>query len=110
MMETTWSKNGNVPSLDEYLEMGMTSIATHTMTMPALCFFNYNLKSDHDYHSITKLLMASSRLLNDIQSYQVTKLTFFNFFLLQDDRMLVYLLLELHYYGKSTASFYRFEP
>ncbi|KAH7838107.1 hypothetical protein Vadar_022141 [Vaccinium darrowii] len=69
MMETTWSKTGFVPSLDEYLQMGMTSIATHTMILPALFFLNYNLKSDH-YESITKLLMASSRLLNDIQSYQ----------------------------------------
>ncbi|KAF7119419.1 hypothetical protein RHSIM_Rhsim13G0176400 [Rhododendron simsii] len=69
MMETTWSKTGYLPSLDEYLQMGMTSIATHTMIMPALCFLNYDLKSDH-YQSITKLLMASSRLLNDIQSYQ----------------------------------------
>ncbi|XP_058196741.1 (E,E)-geranyllinalool synthase-like [Rhododendron vialii] len=69
MMETTWSKTGYLPSLDEYLQTGMTSIATHTMIMPALCFLNYDLKSDH-YQSITKLLMASSRLLNDIQSYQ----------------------------------------
>ncbi|XAR66426.1 Alpha-farnesene synthase, partial [Bertholletia excelsa] len=73
LLETTWSKSGYIPSVDEYLDTGMTSIAINLMTLPASCFLStssssYKLKTP--YETITKLLMASARLLNDIQSYQ----------------------------------------
>ncbi|KAA8515303.1 hypothetical protein F0562_018467 [Nyssa sinensis] len=74
MTESTWSNNGYIPSKDEYLETGMTSIAIHTITLPASCFLSPSLPVDKlspaQYETITKLLMASTRLLNDIQSYQ----------------------------------------
>ncbi|KAL6991019.1 geranyllinalool synthase [Sarracenia purpurea var. burkii] len=75
LVESTWSETGYVPTLDEYLQTGIISIAIHVMALPALCFLNPNLhpncelKPDH-YETITTLLMASARLLNDIQSYQ----------------------------------------
>ncbi|XP_059635069.1 (E,E)-geranyllinalool synthase-like [Cornus florida] len=74
LTETTWSKSGYIPSLDEYLETGMKSIATHTIVLPALFFMSSTLSpkllKPAQYKSITKLLMVMARLLNDIQSYQ----------------------------------------
>lgn len=78
MMETTWSINGYVPSIDDYLETGMTSIAAHTIVLPSLCLLNQSLpnydklKPPH-LDVITKLLMVMTRMLNDIQSYEVNK-------------------------------------
>ncbi|KAK3028498.1 hypothetical protein RJ639_038566 [Escallonia herrerae] len=74
LLETTWSNTGYIPSADEYLKVGMTSIATHTIVLPSSCFLSPwlpddKLKTNH-YETITKLLMATARLLNDIQSYQ----------------------------------------
>ncbi|XP_059660819.1 (E,E)-geranyllinalool synthase-like [Cornus florida] len=74
LTETTWSKSGYIPSINEYLEMGMKSIATHTIVLPALFFMSSTLSPEllkpAQYKSITKLLMVVARLLNDIQSYQ----------------------------------------
>ncbi|KAI8567581.1 hypothetical protein RHMOL_Rhmol02G0133000 [Rhododendron molle] len=78
LVETTWSKNGYIPSMEEYLDTGMISIANHTIVLPASCFLNPNLPNHKlkpsQYEPITKSLMASSRLLNDIQSYQKEQL------------------------------------
>ncbi|KAK3015532.1 hypothetical protein RJ639_006663 [Escallonia herrerae] len=74
LLETTWSNTGYIPSADEYLKVGMTSIATHTIVLPSSCFLSPRLPDDkhktNHYETITKLLMATARLLNDIQSYQ----------------------------------------
>ncbi|KAK2969848.1 hypothetical protein RJ640_030157 [Escallonia rubra] len=74
LLETTWSNTGYIPSADEYLRVGMTSIATHTIVLPSSCFLSPRLPDDklktNHYETITKLLMAMARLLNDIQSYQ----------------------------------------
>jgi geranyllinalool synthase len=74
--ESKWGKTGSIPSMDEYLETGMTSIAAHTLVLPASCFLNPSLPNSKlttaQYQSITKLLMVIARLLNDVQSYQVT--------------------------------------
>ncbi|CAK9152489.1 unnamed protein product [Ilex paraguariensis] len=74
LVESTWSKTGYVPSMAEYLEFGATSIGTHTMTLPASCFLSSSLSPEKinpvRYETVTKLLMAIARLLNDTQSYQ----------------------------------------
>nr|ACO40485.1 terpene synthase [Actinidia deliciosa] len=75
LTETTWSHTGYVPSLDEYLQTGKISVASQLMTVPALCFLSPNvhpickLEANH-YQIITKLLMVSTRLLNDTQTYE----------------------------------------
>ncbi|KAK3433154.1 hypothetical protein EUGRSUZ_D00671 [Eucalyptus grandis] len=51
LMEAKWSRSGGAPPMQEYLHVGMKSIATHILP-------------------ITKFLMVITRLLNDIQSYQ----------------------------------------
>ncbi|XP_062162550.1 (E,E)-geranyllinalool synthase-like [Alnus glutinosa] len=72
--ESKWGKTGSIPSMDEYLETGMTSIAAHTIVLPASCLLNPTLPISklrpEQYESITKLLMVIARLLNDVQSFQ----------------------------------------
>ncbi|KAG9133783.1 hypothetical protein Leryth_018398 [Lithospermum erythrorhizon] len=74
MTEREWSESGYVPSLEEYMEVGCISIAAHVLVLSPSCFLNPSipikvLKSTK-YLEITNLLMASTRLLNDMQSYQ----------------------------------------
>ncbi|PWA94009.1 geranyllinalool synthase [Artemisia annua] len=74
LTETTWGKSGYIPSMDEYLETGMISIATHILVLTSSCFLNPCLPKSkvkpQKYESITQLLMVTARLLNDIQSYK----------------------------------------
>ncbi|KAI9121580.1 hypothetical protein K1719_008613 [Acacia pycnantha] len=76
--EAKWSRNGSqTPSIDDYIKIGMISIAVHTMVLPASCFLkpslpNHKLRPPH-YETITRLLMVICRLLNDIQGYQKEK-------------------------------------
>ena len=75
LTETTWGKSGYIPSMDEYLETGMISIATHILVLTSSCFLNPGLPKSkvkpQKYENVTQLLMATARLLNDIQSYKV---------------------------------------
>ncbi|XP_024984527.1 S-linalool synthase-like [Cynara cardunculus var. scolymus] len=74
LTETTWGKSGYMPSVDEYLQTGMISIATHVLVLTSSCFLNPSLSKNKvkpsTYENITQSLMASARLLNDIQSHQ----------------------------------------
>ncbi|GKA76902.1 geranyllinalool synthase [Tanacetum coccineum] len=74
LTETTWGKSGYIPSMDEYLETGMISIATHILVLTSSCFLNPCLPKSkvkpQKYESVTESLMATARLLNDIQSYK----------------------------------------
>ncbi|XP_058073232.1 (E,E)-geranyllinalool synthase-like [Magnolia sinica] len=72
--EAEWSRMRVAPSVDEYIETGMISIAAHTMTLSASYLASPGLTSYLKWYShtelVTKLLMVSTRLLNDIQSYE----------------------------------------
>lgn len=76
MMESTWSNNVAMPSRNQYLEIGMISIGAHILVLHAASLENPSLPREKlrpingQYENITKLLMATTRLLNDIQSYQ----------------------------------------
>ncbi|MCD7466152.1 hypothetical protein HAX54_002580 [Datura stramonium] len=76
MMESLWSRSSNLPSMDKYLEVGMLSIGAHILVLHAASLGCPTLPSEMlgpingQYENITKLLMATTRLLNDIQSYQ----------------------------------------
>ncbi|XP_027348360.1 (E,E)-geranyllinalool synthase-like [Abrus precatorius] len=74
LMEEKWKENGHTPSTDDYLNIGMISIAAHTIVLPASCFLKpalpYEKLKPDQYETITKLLMVICRLLNDIQSYE----------------------------------------
>ncbi|KAK9150016.1 hypothetical protein Syun_008325 [Stephania yunnanensis] len=74
MTEAKWSRSAHIASTDEYLQTGMTSIAAHVVVLMAACSMDptlplHTIKTCTD-HTITKLLMVSCRLLNDIQSYE----------------------------------------
>lgn len=76
MMESLWSRTSNLPSMNKYLEVGMISIGAHILVLHAASLGCPTLPSEMlgpingHYENITKLLMATTRLLNDIQSYQ----------------------------------------
>nr|AIL54747.1 putative geranyllinalool synthase [Nicotiana benthamiana] len=76
MMESTWSNNVAMPSRNEYLEIGMISIGAHILVLHAASLENPSLPREKlrpingHYENITKLLMTTTRLLNDIQSHQ----------------------------------------
>ncbi|KAL2495082.1 geranyllinalool synthase [Forsythia ovata] len=77
MVEKTWSHSGYIPSVNEYLQTAMISIAAHTLVLPASCILNPGIPIEKlkpaEYENITKLLMAITRLLNDTRSYQKEK-------------------------------------
>nr|GMC78824.1 (E,E)-geranyllinalool synthase [Ipomoea batatas] len=77
MRESTWSQTGHRPTMEQYLETGMVSIAADTVLLPAACFLTPRLPTQKMkpafYEDATKLLMTCTRLLNDIQSYQKEK-------------------------------------
>lgn len=87
LTETIWGKSGYKPSVDEYLETGMISIATHILVLTSSCFLNPSLPRNKvkppKYENITQSLMATTRLLNDIQSYQVIPLDHLSFMCLE---------------------------
>ncbi|ONK75295.1 uncharacterized protein A4U43_C03F15370 [Asparagus officinalis] len=73
LREAMWSKSKYVPSIQEYLEVGMVSIAVKTMILSAsfLMSPNYLLYfTKYGHSAITTMLMISCRLLNDTRSYQ----------------------------------------
>ncbi|XP_038981713.1 S-linalool synthase-like isoform X1 [Phoenix dactylifera] len=73
LTESEWSRIKHAPSIDEYLRVGTLSIAIQAMYLPA-CYLaspkHPQSSSGTRYSKITKLLMLSTRLLNDIQSYE----------------------------------------
>ncbi|KAM6550264.1 hypothetical protein CsatB_000072 [Cannabis sativa] len=77
LTESKWSKSGIIPTMDEYFKVGMTSIATHTLLLPASYFLKPSLKISQlqstEYAIVTKLVMIICRLLNDLQSYEKEK-------------------------------------
>ena len=62
-------------SIDEYLRVTMVSVAAQTTVIPSLYLVGPIISEEmihhSDYKKIVELLMISTRLLNDLQSYQV---------------------------------------
>ncbi|XP_057822889.2 copalyl diphosphate synthase 1 isoform X2 [Cryptomeria japonica] len=74
MKEAEWAKTGYIPSMQEYLENGKTSIALEPIVLIALYFVGPKLSEQtiwhHEYSSLMELVNNCGRLLNDIQSYK----------------------------------------
>ncbi|GLT77211.1 hypothetical protein SLA2020_488190 [Shorea laevis] len=74
LVEAKWSRNHHVASMEEYLTTGMTSVGAHTMVLPTSCLLTPSLPNHklqpNKYETLTKLLMLTTRLLNDSQGYQ----------------------------------------
>ncbi|KAG5574169.1 hypothetical protein H5410_063935 [Solanum commersonii] len=74
MTESLWSRTSNLTSRDKYLQVGMISIGARILVLHAAlgCSILPNQMFgpiNGQYENITKLLMTTTRLLNDIQSY-----------------------------------------
>jgi geranyllinalool synthase len=80
LIEAKWSRNGHKPPIDSYLKTGMISIGSHVMVLSSSCFLKPSLPTKKlrltPYEPITNLLMIISRLLNDVESYQVNYLSY----------------------------------
>jgi len=79
LIEAKWSRSGDVRPTQEYLDVAMTSVGAHVLVLPPSCLASpttslHQLWSN-PYQPITKLLMVITRLLNDIQTYEVKFLT-----------------------------------
>ncbi|XP_010547397.1 PREDICTED: (E,E)-geranyllinalool synthase [Tarenaya hassleriana] len=74
LREAEWASEGYVPNMDEYIRNGMISIATHTIVLTSSCLLDQSLPNHtlefEEYETLTRLLMAIPRLLNDLQSYR----------------------------------------
>ncbi|XP_038979089.1 (E,E)-geranyllinalool synthase-like [Phoenix dactylifera] len=73
LKESEWSRSRHAPSIDEYLQVGMISVAVQAMFLPS-CYLAspkhpQNTRGTR-YSKTTKLLMLSTRLLNDMESYE----------------------------------------
>ncbi|PON84631.1 S-linalool synthase [Trema orientale] len=77
LKEAEWSRNGYLPSIEEYLEVATSSIATQTIVLPASLLISPTLPLDilkfPKTEKITHLLMVLTRLLNDIRTFQREK-------------------------------------
>nr|AMT81306.1 linalool synthase [Lilium sp. BT-2016] len=73
LMESTWNQNKYVPTIEQYLDVGMVSIGIQAVVFPScflMCPTFLDFSTNTRYNTITKTLMIIARLLNDIQSYQ----------------------------------------
>lgn len=75
LTESEWRRTDFIPSVDAYLKVRTESIGAHTIVLPASCFLQPSLLISKlrppEYEYLTKLLMVVTRLLNDIESYEV---------------------------------------
>ncbi|KAF8031270.1 hypothetical protein BT93_D0463 [Corymbia citriodora subsp. variegata] len=74
LIEARWSRSGGAPPMQEYLDVGMTSVAAHVLVLPSTCLASPTMPLhqlwSNPYQPLTKLLMVTSRLLNDLHGYQ----------------------------------------
>ncbi|KAF8031229.1 hypothetical protein BT93_D0437 [Corymbia citriodora subsp. variegata] len=74
LIEARWSRSGGAPPMQEYLDVGMTSVAAHVLVLPSTSIASPTMPLHHlwssPYQPLTKLLMVTSRLLNDLRGYQ----------------------------------------
>ncbi|GLJ24452.1 hypothetical protein SUGI_0466900 [Cryptomeria japonica] len=74
MKEAEWTKSGFIPSMQEYIENGKTTIGLEPIIFPSLYFVGPELSEQtilhHEYSSLMQLINTCGRLLNDIQSYK----------------------------------------
>ncbi|KAH9310981.1 hypothetical protein KI387_026016, partial [Taxus chinensis] len=74
MKEAEWAKTGYLPSMQEYMEIGKTSIALEPIVLTSLYFVGPKLSEQiilhNEYSNLIQLANVCGRLLNDIQSYK----------------------------------------
>lgn len=73
LREAIWTRDGYVPTINEYMENGYVSFALGPIVLPALYFIGPKLSQEivesSEYHYLFELMSTQGRLLNDIQSF-----------------------------------------
>lgn len=76
MKEAEWARDKSLPTTDEYMSNAYVSFALGPIVLPALYLVGPKLSEEmvhnSEYHNLFKLMSTCGRLLNDIQSYEVT--------------------------------------
>ncbi|KAL4586184.1 hypothetical protein LXL04_010816 [Taraxacum kok-saghyz] len=74
LRESTWARDGSLPSINEYMENGHVSVALGATVLPTLYFLGPNLSEkivqSSEYHKLFKLMATHGRLVNDIRSFR----------------------------------------
>ncbi|KAF8409325.1 hypothetical protein HHK36_005399 [Tetracentron sinense] len=74
LLDTDGAEVEYAPTIDEYLQDAMTSVAVQNIALPTSCLVSPPLPKHimgcPQNEMVTNLLMVSTRLLNDVQSYQ----------------------------------------
>ena len=70
--EADWAKNKVVPSLDDYVEAGLVSIAVGPLFLVALYFLGYKLSEEAarsaEFNDLFRRMRIIVRLLNDLMA------------------------------------------
>lgn len=76
MTEVEWRTSGYVPTLDEYIENAVVTFALGPIVLPALYFVGPKITEsmviDPKYSELFRLMSTCGRLLNDVQTYEVS--------------------------------------
>lgn len=76
MTEVEWRTSGYVPTLDEYIENAVVTFALGPIVLPALYFvapkITESMVIDPEYSELFRLMSTCGRLLNDVQTYEVS--------------------------------------
>ncbi|KAK9051395.1 hypothetical protein SSX86_028022 [Deinandra increscens subsp. villosa] len=74
LREAIWTRDGYVPTINEYMENGYVSFALGPIVLPALYFVGPKLSKEivesSEYHRLFELMSTQGRLLNDIHSFK----------------------------------------
>ncbi|XP_020576697.1 S-linalool synthase-like [Phalaenopsis equestris] len=75
LKEAEWARSSHCPSIDQYIEIGKTSVAVQMMIFASCYLTNSNIYVEESCWDIsntmiTQSVMESCRLLNDLESYE----------------------------------------
>ncbi|OEL19841.1 Ent-kaurene synthase-like 3 [Dichanthelium oligosanthes] len=77
MAEAGWAMSGQVPSMEEYMEVRRPSFALGPIVLTSLYFIGPEIPEDvvrcQDYNELFGHMNVCGRLLNDLQSYEREK-------------------------------------
>lgn len=75
LKEAEWTRNNSVPTMDEYITNAYVTVAMEPILLPSLYFVGPKLSEEviktPEFRDLVRLVSACTRLLNDIQSFEV---------------------------------------
>ena len=80
MTEVEWRETGYIPTPEEYMENAVVTFALGPIVLPALYFIGPKITEytvrDTEYNELFRLMSTCGRLLNDVQTYEVSRQSF----------------------------------